>query len=172
MSILVKVVIDIYIVKYFRSEFIIFLIPRRLKMSNWNIRVGWLGAPSMFSGTGWSWQEQSVYITTSPPPSLPEVTCEHFSSFKIINCRHSVCRAPPSHLPWLHHPRISPRHPDNPYPGSFLSHRPAPQRLSECLLSDLLTICSIFSRFLGDLTGIKQPFLKCFARVSLYLVTI
>ena len=109
-----------YILKYFRLEFIIFLILRRLKMSNWNIRVGWLWPPSLFSGTGRPWQDQSAYITTSLATALPEVTCEHFSSFKIINCRHSVCRAPPSHLPWLHHPRISPRHPDPPYPGTFL----------------------------------------------------
>ena len=141
-------------------------------MSNGNIRVGWLRPPSMFSGRD-GHDKNSQYISQppelhqTPPPSLPEVTCRHFSSFKIINCRHSVCRAPPSHLPWLHHPRISPRHLDNPYPGTFL-----PSDTTGKIPSDLLMICSIFSRFLGDLTGIKQPFLKCFVEVSVYLVTI
>ena len=141
-------------------------------MSNGNIRVGWLRPPSMFSGRD-GHDKSSQYILQppelhqTPPPSLPEVTCRHFSSFKIINCRHSVCRAPPSHLPWLHHPHITPRHLDNPYPGAFL-----PSDTTGKIPSDLLMICSIFSRFLGDLTGIKQPFLKCFVEVSVYLVTI
>ena len=89
-------------------------------MSNGNIRVGWLRPPSMFSGRD-GHDKSSQYISQppelhqTPPPSLPEVTCRHFSSFKIINCWHSVCRAAPSQLAGPHHPRISLCHRDNKY---------------------------------------------------------
>ena len=133
-------------------------------MSNWNIGVGSPVPRSMFSGTGRSWQERctsyiSTAVSTSQPPStptsLPEVTSRHFSSFNIINCRHSVCRAAPSQQTGLHHPHITPCHrdntPDYPLSSSFYFQFPGD------FWETWLELNSHFSWFLVEFLLILEP---------------